>query len=123
MVNALHGLLPASMIPVMLKRAGIPQTLKVHDVTKEQRRALAEAIKRFSLHASAMRPVAEAIVTRGGVSVKVIDPNTMQAKKCPGLYIAGELLDVDAYTGGYNLQIAFATGFAAAAAIAGLTEA
>ncbi|MBR5722321.1 MAG: NAD(P)/FAD-dependent oxidoreductase, partial [Oscillospiraceae bacterium] len=67
---------------------------------------------------SAMRPIAEAIITRGGVSVKEIDPNTMEAKKCPGLYLAGELLDVDAYTGGYNLQIAFATGFAAAEAAA-----
>ena len=117
-VNALRGLLPASMIPVMLHRAGIPQTQKVHDVTKEQRRALAEAVKRFPLHVSAMRPIAEAIITRGGVSVKEIDPNTMEAKKCPGLYLAGELLDVDAYTGGYNLQIAFATGFAAAEAAA-----
>ncbi|MBP0966697.1 MAG: aminoacetone oxidase family FAD-binding enzyme, partial [Oscillospiraceae bacterium] len=117
-VNALRGLLPASMIPVMLNRAGIPQTQKVHDVTKEQRRTLAQAIKSFPLHVSAMRPVTEAIVTRGGVSVKEIDPNTMEAKTCRGLYIAGELLDVDAYTGGYNLQIAFATGFAAAEAAA-----
>jgi predicted flavoprotein YhiN len=102
----------------MLKRAGIAQTQKVHDITKEQRRALGTAIKGFTLHASAMRPIAEAIVTRGGVSVKEVNPNTMESKKIRGLYFAGELLDVDAYTGGYNLQIAFATGFAAAAAIA-----
>ncbi|MBR6719004.1 MAG: NAD(P)/FAD-dependent oxidoreductase [Oscillospiraceae bacterium] len=118
LANAMRGLLPSSMIPVMLKRAGIAQTQKVHDITKEQRRALDTAIKGFTLHASAMRPIAEAIVTRGGVSVKEVNPNTMESKKIRGLYFAGELLDVDAYTGGYNLQIAFATGFAAAAAIA-----
>ena len=114
--NALHQLLPSSLIPVILKRAGIPPAQKVHDITKAQRTGLVTAVKSFVFHASAMRPVAEAIVTRGGVSVKEIDPNTMEAKKCRGLYIAGELLDVDAYTGGYNLQIAFATGYAAAAA-------
>ncbi|MBR3417962.1 MAG: NAD(P)/FAD-dependent oxidoreductase [Oscillospiraceae bacterium] len=117
-VNALRGLLPASMIPVMLNRAGIPQTQKIHDITKAQRIALGSCIKGFTLHASAMRPVTEAIVTRGGVSVKEINPNTMESKKIRGLYIAGELLDVDAYTGGYNLQIAFATGYAAALAAA-----
>ena len=117
-VNALRGLLPASMIPVMLNRTDIPQTQKIHDITKAQRMTLGSCIKGFALHASAMRPVTEAIVTRGGVSVKEINPNTMESKKIRGLYIAGELLDVDAYTGGYNLQIAFATGYAAALAAA-----
>ena len=112
--NALRGLLPASMIPVMLKRAEIPLTQKIHDITKAQRLALGRCIKGFTLHAAAMRPVTEAIVTRGGVAVKEVDPNTMESKKIRGLYFAGELLDVDAYTGGYNLQIAFATGYAAA---------
>ena len=121
-VNALRGLLPASMIPVMLKRAGIPQAQKVHDITKAQRIALGDAVKRFSLHVTGMRPIAEAIVTRGGVSVKEINPNTMESKKIRGLYFAGELLDVDAYTGGYNLQIAFATAYAAANAAAQAAE-
>lgn len=116
--NTLHGLLPVSMIPVMLRRAGIPASQKIHNVTKEQRRALGAAVKGYTMHASAMRPIAEAIVTRGGVSVRDVNPNTMECKKIRGLYFAGELLDVDAYTGGYNLQIAFATGHAAAAAMA-----
>ena len=121
-VNALRGLLPASMIPVILNRTGIPQTQKVHDITKAQRLALGEAVKRFPLHASGMRPIAEAIITRGGVSVREINPNTMESKKIRGLYVAGELLDVDAFTGGYNLQIAFATAFAAASAAASAAE-
>ena len=113
LANAMRGLLPSSMIPVMLKRAGISPEKKVHDITKAERLSLGTAIKHFTLHASAMRPIAEAIITRGGVSVREVNPNTMESKKIRGLYFAGELLDVDALTGGYNLQIAFATGFAA----------
>ena len=79
--------------------------------------ALSSSIRKFTLHPTAMRPIAEAIITRGGVSVKEVNPNTMESKLVKGLYFAGELLDVDAYTGGYNLQIAFATGFAAGSAI------
>ena len=85
----------------------------MHDITKAERTALIAAVKGFTLHVSAMRPITEAIITRGGVSVREVNPNTMESKKIHGLYFSGELLDVDAFTGGYNLQIAFATGFAA----------
>ena len=115
--NVLKSLLPASMIPVMLKRAGLSGAEKVNSVTKEQRRALAENVKSLCYHVSAMRPIAEAIVTRGGVTVRDVNPNTMESKITPGLYFAGELLDTDGFTGGYNLQIAFATAYTAAAAI------
>lgn len=115
--NAVRGLLPASMIPVMLRRAGISPEKKVHDITKAERAALVGAVKGFTLHPTAMHPIAEAIVTRGGVSVREVNPNTMESKKIRGLFFAGELLDVDAFTGGYNLQIAFATGFAAGSAM------
>ncbi len=111
--NALHLLLPASMIPVMLHRANIAPDTKVHSITKGQRTELGRCLKAFTLHVTAMRPITEAIITRGGVSVKEVDPNTMASKLCSGLYLSGELLDVDAFTGGYNLQIAFATGYAA----------
>ncbi|HAG14519.1 MAG TPA: aminoacetone oxidase family FAD-binding enzyme [Ruminococcus sp.] len=115
--NILRSLLPASMIPVMLRRAGIAPEKKAHDITRQERQALGSAVKCFTLHVSAMRPIAEAIVTRGGVSVRQINPNTMESKLIRGLYFAGEVLDVDAYTGGYNLQIAFATAYAAACAV------
>ena len=115
--NILRSLLPASMIPVMLRRAGIPPEKKAHDITKAERLALCGAVKKLTLQPTAMRPITEAIITRGGVSVKEINPNTMESKRVHGLYFAGELIDVDAYTGGYNLQIAFATGFAAGSAV------
>jgi len=115
--NVLKSLLPASMIPVMLRRAGLSGAEKVNSVTKEQRRAIAENVKSLCYHVSAMRPIAEAIVTRGGVTVREVNPNTMESKITPGLYFAGELLDTDGFTGGYNLQIAFATAYTAAAAI------
>ena len=115
--NILRSLLPASMIPVMLRRAGIPPEKKAHDITKAERLALCNAVKKFTLQPTSMRPITEAIITRGGVSVKEINPNTMESKRVHGLYFAGELIDVDAYTGGYNLQIAFATGFAAGSAV------
>lgn len=118
--NILRSLLPASMIPVILRRAGIPAEKKAHDITKQERLALGSTVKSFTLHVTAMRPIAEAIVTRGGVSVREVDPNTMESKLIRGLYFAGEVLDVDGYTGGYNLQIAFSTASAAAAAIASL---
>lgn len=111
--NVLRGLLPASMIPVMIRRADLQPEMKIHSITREQRRQLCKWIKGLTLHVTAMRPIAEAIITRGGVSVKEVSPNTMESKHISGLYFAGELLDVDAFTGGYNLQIAFATGFAA----------
>ena len=112
--NILRGLLPASMVPVMLRRAGIPPEKKAHDITRAERLTLCNAIQKFELHPTAMRPIAEAIITRGGVCVREINPNTMESKLVRGLYFAGEVIDVDGFTGGYNLQIAFATGYAAA---------
>ena len=96
--------------------SGIPADTKVDEVTKEQRRALGQLLKRLTLHISRFRPVEEAIITRGGVSVKEINPNTMESRLCPGLYFAGEIIDCDAYTGGFNLQIAFSTAYSAALA-------
>ena len=116
--NALSGLYPKTMIPVMVARSGIPGDTRVNAVTREQRRALLELTKHFTVAIRGKRPVEEAIVTSGGVSVKEIDPKTMESKLVPGLYFAGEVMDVDAYTGGFNLQIAWATAFAAAAAAA-----
>lgn len=116
--NALCDLLPRTMIPVVIRRVGIPGTEKVHSVTRQQRRRLLEEIKRFSIAVAGKRPVEEAIITSGGVKVSEVDPKTMASKKLRGLYLAGELLDVDAYTGGFNLQIAWATGRAAGLAAA-----
>lgn len=104
------GLVNRSMVPVMLKRLGIPGTLKANSVTKEQRRALVQLLKHFTVAVSGPRSVAEAIVTSGGVKVSEIEPQTMASKLVEGLYFAGEIIDVDAYTGGFNLQIAWATG-------------
>ncbi len=114
--NSLGKLLPAKMIPVMIKRAGISPDIKVHDITKEQRHALVKAIKNFTLNIYGFRPIEEAIVTAGGICVNEINPKTMESKLVNNLYFVGEMLDVDAYTGGYNLQIAFATGYAAGVA-------
>ena len=116
--NALVELLPKSMIPVIVRRSGIPAEEKVHSITREQRRALLELIKKFPVEIACKAPVEEAIVTSGGVKVSEIEPGTMQSKRVRGLYVAGELLDVDAYTGGFNLQIAWATGRAAGTAAA-----
>lgn len=116
--NALVELLPNSMIPVIVRRSGIPAEEKVHSITREQRRALLELMKCFPVEIACKAPVEEAIVTSGGVKVSEIEPGTMQSKRVHGLYAAGELLDVDAYTGGFNLQIAWATGRAAGLAAA-----
>lgn len=113
MAHVLEALAPRLLIPVLLDRAEIPAERKAHDVTREERRRLLELFKRFSVSVRGPRPVAEAIVTSGGVKVGEVDPKTMASKKAQGLYLAGELLDVDAYTGGFNLQIAWATGRAA----------
>lgn len=117
MENALTDLLPRSMIPVVLRRLDIPADLQANSLTKQQRRALVELLKNFSLKISGKRPVAEAIITSGGVKVSEIDPKTMESKKISGLYFAGEIIDCDAYTGGFNLQIAWATAYAAAMAV------
>lgn len=113
MENALTDLLPRSMIPVVLRRLGIDPAMQANSFTKQQRRALVELLKGFSLEITGKRPVAEAIITSGGVKVSEIDPKTMQSKLVPGLYFAGEIIDCDAYTGGFNLQIAWATAYAA----------
>ncbi len=116
--NILGALLPRAMIPETLRQAGLDPSLRVNEVTRAQRAALAEAVKGFRLEISGARPIEEAVVTAGGVSVKEIDPRTMRSKLVDGLYFAGELIDVDAYTGGFNLQIAWATGRAAGTAAA-----
>lgn len=101
------------MIPVVIARSNIPPETKVHDLTKGQRRTLLELIKGFRVELQGARPVEEAIVTSGGVKLSEVNPTTMESKKVKGLYFAGELLDADGYTGGFNLQIAWATGYAA----------
>ena len=116
--NALSGLFPKTMIPVIIERSGIHGWEKVNSVTKAQRRALLELTKHFTVQIAGLRPVEEAIITSGGVSVQEVSPKTMESKLVPGLYFAGEILDVDAYTGGFNLQIAWATAFAAGHAAA-----
>ena len=108
--NALYDLAGRSMIPVLVRRSGIDPAQKVHEITREQRHALVHLFKHFALTATGTRPFAEAIVTAGGVSLREITPRTMESKLVSGLYFAGEVLDLDAYTGGFNLQIAFATG-------------
>ena len=116
--NVLGGLVNKSMIPVIIRRTGIPAETKANSITKEQRRKLLQELKCFEVSLCGTRPVAEAIVTSGGVKVGEIAPATMESKKVAGLYFAGELIDVDAYTGGFNLQIAWATGRAAGEAAA-----
>jgi len=113
MENALTDILPRSMIPVVLGRAGVDPTMQANSLTKQQRRSLVEQMKGFSLEITGKRPVAEAIITSGGVKVSQIDPKTMESKITPHLYFAGEIIDCDAYTGGFNLQIAWATAYAA----------
>ena len=117
MENALTDILPRSMIPVVLKMLNIPAHLQANSLKKEQRRALAELLKAFPIHITAKRPVAEAIVTRGGVKVSEINPKTMESKLVSGLFFAGEIVDCDAYTGGFNLQIAWSTGYLAGSSV------
>lgn len=109
-INALDKLLPKKIVPVIVKLTGIKPSTKVNQVTKEMRGRLVNLLKDLKLTVIDFRPIEEAIVTSGGVNVKEIDPKTMQSKICKGLYFAGEVIDVDAYTGGFNLQIAFSTG-------------
>ncbi|MBE6916846.1 MAG: NAD(P)/FAD-dependent oxidoreductase [Ruminococcaceae bacterium] len=111
--NALTDLLPRSMIPVVLRRLEIDPALQANSLTKVQRRALVALLKAFPLEITGKRPVAEAIITSGGVKVSEVDPKTMQSKLVRGLYFAGEILDCDAYTGGFNLQIAWSTAYVA----------
>lgn len=120
MENALTDLLPRSMIPVVLRRLGVDPQLQANSFNKQQRRALVELLKAFSVEIVGKRPVAEAIITSGGVKVSEIDPKTMQSKLVQGLYFVGEIIDCDAYTGGFNLQIAWSTAFVAGSSV-GLT--
>ena len=117
MENALTDFLPRSMIPVVLKLSGIDPQLQANSLKKEQRRALAELVKAFPVDITGKRPVAEAIITSGGIKTGEIDPKTMASKLISGLYFAGEIIDCDAYTGGFNLQIAWATAYAAGMAV------
>ena len=117
MENALTDLLPRSMIPVILRKLEIDPQMQANSLTRGKRRALVELLKAFSLEITGKRPVAEAIITSGGIKVSEIDPKTMESKKVPGLYFAGEIIDCDAYTGGFNLQIAWATAYAAGMAV------
>ena len=111
--NALGDLAGRTMIPVLVELSGIPGEMKVHSITHEQRMRLLQLFKAFPVSISGTRPIAEAIVTAGGVSTKEVNPRTMESKLVSGLYFAGEVLDLDAYTGGFNLQIAWSTGFVA----------
>jgi len=114
--NALSDLLPLKMIPLVIGMSGISEYKKVYDISKEERQRLVSILKAFPLTPVSFRPIEEAIVTSGGVSVKEINPKTMESKLVEGLYFAGEIIDVDAFTGGFNLQIAFSTGRCAALA-------
>lgn len=112
-INALGGLLPNKMIPVMVKLSGIAPSLKCNQLTKEMRQRLVGLLKGLHLTLVSFRPIEEAIITSGGVKISEISPKTMESKLVPNLFFAGEVMDVDAYTGGYNLQIAFSTGYLA----------
>ena len=112
--NSLGDLVNRSMIPAVIKRSGIPPATKVHSISREQRTALVRLLKAFRIDIDGLRPVEEAIITSGGISLNEINPKTMESKLVRGLFFAGEIIDADAYTGGYNLQIAWSTAFAAA---------
>lgn len=113
-INGIRKLLPAKLIPVIVRISGISPERKINSITKEERHKFGELIKAFPVRISGFRPIDEAIITSGGVSVKEINPKTMQSKLVEGLFFAGEVIDVDAYTGGFNLQIAFSTAYSAA---------
>ena len=111
--NALTDLMPHRMIPVVLSLAGIPSDINASEMTREYRMALTNTLKDMTITVKDYLGYDEAVITRGGVNLKEIDPKTMQSRKVHGLAFAGEVLDADAYTGGYNLQIAFSTGYIA----------
>ena len=111
--NALSGLAPAKLLPVLMDRSGIAPDKKVNEITREERHALVSTLKAFSVTLTGLRDFNEAIITRGGISLKEVNPSTMESKLVPGLYFAGEVLDLDAFTGGFNLQIAWSTGYLA----------
>ena len=111
--NSLDKLLPQKLIPVIVRQSKIDATKKVNEITKEERRNLVHLLKNFTLEIKAFRPIEEAIITSGGINIKEIDPKTMESKIVKNLYFAGEIIDVDSYTGGFNLQIAYSTGYVA----------
>ena len=117
MKNVMRGLLPAGAIPLVLTAARVSKEKQANAVTKEERRRIAVALKALPLTPVRLRGFEEAVVTSGGVSLAEIDPSTMQSKKVKGLYFCGELLDCDAFTGGFNLQIAFSTGHLAGSSV------
>ena len=116
-INSLNELLPKKMIEPVIKKAKIKNEKRINEITKQERENLIRVIKCFEITISGFRPIEEAIITRGGINVKEINPKTMESKKIKGLYFAGEIIDVDAYTGGFNLQIAYSTGY-----VAGMTH-
>ncbi|MCI8785097.1 MAG: NAD(P)/FAD-dependent oxidoreductase [Eubacterium sp.] len=115
--NSVHGLLPAKMIPVLIQLSGIDPDKKINEMTRQERGGLITLLKAFPVTLTGMRDFNEAIITKGGISVKEVNPSTMESKKLPGLYFAGEVLDLDAMTGGFNLQIAWSTGYLAGSSI------
>ena len=119
--NSLNNLLPQKLIPVIIKLSGIPEYIKCNQITKEMRMNLINLLKNFFVEISGVRPIEEAVITSGGIKVSEVNPKTMESKLIKSLYFAGEILDVDAYTGGFNLQIAFSTGYLAGLS-AGLEE-
>ena len=115
--NVIGGLYPSKLIPVMVELSGIDAEKKIHEITRQERGRLAEITKRLTMHVIGLRDYTEAIITQGGVKVKEVNPSTMESKLIKGLYFAGELLDLDAMTGGFNLQIAWSTGHLAGSSI------
>ena len=111
--NSLDKLFPQKLIPIIIKRTQINSNKKVNEITKNEREKLIKTIKSFNVEIKGFRPIEEAIITSGGINIKEINPKTMESKKVKGLYFAGEIIDVDAYTGGFNLQIAYSTGYVA----------
>ena len=111
--NSLDKLLPQKLIPIIIEKSQINPDKKVNEITKEERKKLVETFKKFEVIIKEFRPIEEAIVTSGGINIKELNPKTMESKKVKGLYFAGEIIDVDSYTGGFNLQIAYSTGYTA----------
>ena len=111
--NSLNELIPQKLIPVIIDLSNINEHKRVNEITKEERRRIITLLKNFEIDISGFRPVEEAIVTAGGINIKEINPKTMESKLVKGLFFAGEVIDVDAYTGGFNLQIAYSTGYTA----------
>ena len=120
--HALDKLLPQKMIPIVIKKTKINEEKRVNEITKEERRNLIKVLKKFELTIKDFRPVEEAIITSGGINIKEINPKTMESKLVKGLYFAGEIIDVDSYTGGFNLQIAYSTGYTAGMHVGDLEE-